>query len=73
MTGSYPHQRACVYTSQGTVQIVGAQYNGTHAQLGQHSQEWGPPECYYYGSVIGTLRQHRDNVVDVGFHWISAE
>ena len=33
------------------VNIVGAQCNGTHAQHGQRPQEWGAPQCKYYGSV----------------------
>ena len=33
------------------VNIVDAQYNDTHAQLGQSSHEWGSPRCKYYGSV----------------------
>ena len=33
------------------VNIVGAQCIGTHVQHGQRPQEWGPPQCKYYGSV----------------------
>ena len=34
-----------------SVNVVGAQCNGMHAQHGQRQQEWGPPQCEYYGSV----------------------
>ena len=27
------------------VNIVGAQFGGTHTQHGQRPQEWGPPQC----------------------------
>ena len=37
------------------INIVGAQYNGTH---GQRPQEWGTPQCKYYSSV-----KHNDPTV----------
>ena len=33
------------------VNIVGAQYNSTHAHHCQRPPEWGPSQCKYYGLV----------------------
>ena len=30
---------------------MGAQCNDPHVPHGQRPQEWGPPQCKYYGSV----------------------
>ena len=39
-------------------QIVGAQFNGTHAKHGQRPQEWGLAQCKYYCSM-----KHNDPAV----------
>ena len=33
------------------VNSVGAQCNDLHVHYVQRAQEWGPPQCTYYGSV----------------------